>query len=485
MTRRRFLRRMAASSAGCLAANPLLLAAAQDRRKPNIVLLYSDDVGWTDLGCFGSGYYETSNLDRLCSQGVKFTSAYSSAANCAPARACLLTGQYVPRHGVYTVGGKRRFDSKKRLLKWNERKLLAPENAKGIPSDKVTIAEALKEAGYTCGHFGKWHVGGSEGQLPGAQGFDTSVQMKAARHFKFRTAPPPKEKQPDDAYLSDYLADQAVQFIETNQDRPFFLYFSDFLVHVPLEGKQHLVEKYRKKEAVGGHHHPVYAAMIEALDYSCCRIIDTLDRLGLADNTLVLFYSDNGGCGSAKNRGLDHTKKSLTSVYPLRGMKGMLYEGGIRVPLIARWPGVIESGSTCEEPVIGVDLFPTFLDAASAQPAPQQILDGESFLPVMSGRDETLKRTDIHWWMPGYLPGRQAPAHAMRSGDYKIIEYFEDGNTELFNLREDIGERNDLAAKEPETVRALHKKLKAWRNAVGAKIPERNPNFDPKNEGRW
>ena len=417
MTRRHFLSQMAASSAGCLATTSLLQAAAQDRRRPNIVLLYSDDVGWTDLGCYGSGYYETPNLDRLCSQGVKFTAAYSCAANCAPARACLLTGQYVPRHGVYTVGGKRRFDTKRRLLKWHERKLLAPENAKGIPGEAVTIAEALRKAGYTCGHFGKWHVGREEEQSPKAQGFDTSVMMGAAKHFKFRTIPPPKEKQPDDGYLSDYLADQATRFIETNRDRPFFLYFSDFLVHVPLEGKKHLIEKYRKKEAVDGHHHPVYAAMIEALDHSCGRIIDTLDRLGLSDNTLVLFYSDNGGCASAKNRGLGHNKKSLTSVYPLRGMKGMLYEGGIRVPMIARWPGVIEPSAESDVPVIGVDLFPTFLDVAGAPPRPQQILDGESFLPVMSGRAETLKRTDIHWWMPGYLPGRQAPAHAMRSGD--------------------------------------------------------------------
>ena len=453
------------------------------RRKPNIVLLFADDLGWKDLGCFGSGYYDTPNLDRLCRQGMKFTSAYSPAGNCAPSRACLLSGQYVPRHGVYTVGGKRRFDSYKRLLKWSQRKLLAPENAKGLASEKVTFAEALKSAGYVCGMFGKWHLGGEKGQTPHGQGFDEAVAMAAAKHFNFKTRPAPEVKPSEDDYLTDYMTDRAIEFIDKNRERPFFLYLPDFLVHVPMEGKAALIDKYKKKKPVGGHENPVYAAMIEALDHSFGRVVKKLDELGLSDNTLVIFFSDNGGLGSAENRGLNKGGKT-TSVYPLRGMKGMLYEGGIRVPMIARWPGVIEEGSVSDVPVHGVDFYPTFLEVAQADPPQNQPLDGESLLPIMSGKVNELKRQDIFWFMPGYLPRRQAPANAMRSGDHKLIENFEDGKLELYDLRADIGETKDLAAAKPEKVRELHSKMKRWRKDVGAEIPPRNPKFDPKNEGR-
>ena len=489
-SRREFIRRSACRAAGWAGgawlATDLLsrVAGAAGGRKPNVVLLYADDLGWTDLGCYGSGYYDTPNLDRLCAQGMKFTAAYSPAANCAPARACLLSGQYVPRHGVYTVGGKRRFDSKPRLLKWNERKLLAPENAKGLPSEKVTFAEALKAAGYATGMFGKWHLGGGQGQTPKAQGFDQVVNMAAGRHFNFRTRPMPKPKPPKDAYLSDHLADQALAFIETNRDRPFLLYLSDFLVHVPLEGKQRLVDKYRQRAPAGGHRNPVYAAMIESLDHSFGRVVNKLDELGLAEDTLVIFFSDNGGCGSAKNRGLDHGG-GLTSNHPLRGMKGMLYEGGIRVPMIARWPGVIEPGTVCHEPVHGVDLYPTFLDVAGASRPDGQPLDGEGLLPLMAGNAPHLKRQDIYWFMPGYLPGRQAPANAMRSGKYKLIEFFEDGRLELYDLEDDIGETRDLSGQMPDKTRELHERMKKWRVAVAAEIPPRNPDFNPKHEGRW
>ncbi|NCO92389.1 MAG: aryl-sulfate sulfohydrolase [Armatimonadetes bacterium CG_4_10_14_0_8_um_filter_66_14] len=459
-------------------------SAEAAERKPNLVLLFADDLGWTELGCFGSGYYETPNLDRLCAQGVRFTSAYSAAANCAPSRACLLSGQYVPRHGVYTVGGKRRFDNDKRLLKWNERKLLAPDNEDRLPPEKVTFAEALKAAGYATGMFGKWHLGNDESARPKAQGFDEAVVMAGAQHFGFNTIPPPKTKPGKDDYLSDYLADQALAFLERNRDRPFLLYLPDFLVHVPLEAKQALIEKYQRKPPVGGHGNPVYAGMVEALDFSFGRVLKKLDELGLADNTLVVFFSDNGGVGSAKNRGLDHAG-GTTSNDPLRGMKGMLYEGGIRVPMIARWPGVTRPGTVCAEPVHGVDLFPTFLEAAGATPPTDQVLDGESLVPLLAGRAEHLKRTELFWFMPGYLPGRQAPANAMRSGDWKLIESFEDGRLELFNLKDDLGETRDIAAELPDKVKELHERMRRWRQSVGAQIPPRNPDWDPKNEGRW
>ena len=484
VSRRRFLRAASLASAAWLGAPRLRAAPATKRRPPNIVLLYSDDVGWRDLGCYGSRFYETPHLDRLRAQGVRLTDAYSAAGNCAPSRACLLSGQYVPRHGLYTVGGKRRFDKSKRLLKWRERKLLAPENAGSLPADTITIAEALRAAGYACGHFGKWHLGGGQGQSPVEQGFHESVQMAAARHFKIRVKPAPDKPIPPDVYLSDYLTDQAIGFIDRHRDRPFFLYYCDFLVHVPLEGKQALVAKYGEKQPVGGHHHPVYAAMLEGLDRSCGRILARLDALGLAGDTLVLFYSDNGGVASAKDRGLD-PEGGLTSVHPLRGTKGMLYEGGIRVPLIARWPGVVKPGSECAVPAHGVDLYPTFLEAAGARPPDGQALDGESLVPILAGKATARTSPDLFWWMPGYLPGRQAPANVIRSGDWKLIENFEDGSLELYNLRDDIGERHNLAASKPDKARELHQRLKQWRQAVGAKVPPRNPDFDPKNEGKW
>ncbi len=484
---RGFLHSVALVVAFCLAVAAARSATAA-RARPNIVLLYADDLGWTDLGCYGSGYYETPSIDRLCKQGMRFTDAYSPAANCAPARACLLSGQYAPRHGTYTVGSKNRFDVKPKLLKWRQRKLLAPENQQGLPAAKTTIAEVLKTAGYTCGVFGKWHLGDRNPETqPKNQGFDVAWFKTGGSHWDMRVMPKPDPMPEKGTYRSDWMADRAIEFIRANRDRPFFLYFPDYLVHVPLEGKEELVAKYKAKEPVGGHRNPVYAAMIEALDSSCGRILRALDEAGVADDTLVLFFSDNGGCGSAKNRGLSH-EGGLTSNAPLRGMKGMLYDGGIRVPMIARWPGVIQPGSTCSVPVIGVDLFPTFMAVAgldsAAVPATQP-LDGESMLPLLKSSVATLRRTDIFWWMPGYLPGRQAPANVMRSGPWKLIENFEDNSIELYNLNNDIGERENVAETLPDRTAELHARLRQWRKDVGAVVPERNPDFDPKNDGRW
>ncbi|MBT3379896.1 MAG: sulfatase [Lentisphaerae bacterium] len=468
-----------------LALPGLLRSAPLPKRPPNIVFLYADDLGWTDLGCYGSGYYETPNLDRLCAQSMRFTDAYSPAANCAPARACVFSGQYAPRHGVYTVGGKRRFDTNKRLLKWHERKLLAPDNEKGLAGDKVTFAEALKAAGYVCGHFGKWHLGGGAGESPAGQGFAESLPIPTSKtHWIRPDGGRRKSEDEPKAYLSDVLAGRALSFLEANRDRPFCLYYAEYLVHVPLEAKEALVAKYKAKAAVGGHRNPVYAAMIETLDTNFGRVLSKLDELGLAENTMVIFFSDNGGCGTAKNPGLG-PGNGLTSNVPLRGMKGMLYEGGIRVPMFVRWPGITSAGSVCRVPVTGVDLYPTFVEVAGAQAPSEQELDGESIVPLLRDSRGTLERTDIFWWMPGYLPGRQAPAHAMRSGDYKVIEFFEDGKLELYNLREDIGERNDLSGDRPELLSELRAKLIAWRKATGATIPARNPQYDQANDGRW
>ena len=464
----------------CLTSAGACAAAVPER--PNIILLFADDLGWTDLACYGSGFYETPNLDRLSAEGMKFTAAYANAGNCAPSRACLMSGQYVPRHGVYTVGSRHRFDDVQKYpnnSRWNERKLLAVENAEGLAAEKVTIAESLTAAGYRTAMFGKWHLGDRDpATQPRAQGFDVASFKTGGSHWDVAVSPLPEPMPPDGTYRSDWMTDRAIEFIDDNRDRPFFLYMPDYLVHVPLEAKKATIAKYEAKEPTEWHNNPVYAAMIEHIDESFGRIVDHVDRRSLAENTLIVFFSDNGGVASAKRRGLEHAG-GISSNHPLRGMKGMLYEGGVRVPMIARWPGVIAPGTVCDTPVIGVDLYPTFLELAR-QDAPdpaRQPLDGESLLGLMSGKREALERRAIFWHMPGYLPSRQAPATAMRAGDWKLIENYEDGSIELYNLSDDISEEHDLAAKQPEKAAELHSMLKTWISETGARIPPRNPAY--------
>lgn len=443
--------------------------------QPNIILLFADDLGARDLGCFGSSYYETPNLDRLCSQGMKFSNAYSAAANCAPSRASLITGQVVPRHGVYTVGSCRRFD--RGVVGWggkimqgpdrDDRVLLAPECSKGIGSERETIGTALQKAGYKTGYFGKWHTGWG-GPIPldayedELRGFDQMI-LNGPSHWKPEiwpdTARPIGEE-----YLSDYLADHAVQFIRENQGQPFFLFYADFLVHLPEQAPEPLIEKYKNKPPVDGQKNPTYAAMVESLDKSMGRILDVLNEQGLTENTLVFFTSDNGG----DNR---------TCNLPLKGSKGMLTEGGIRVPAMVRWPGRVQPGSVCKEPVCGIDLFPTFAAVSGSSVNKENyLLDGENLTPLFENKP--FPERALFWYMPGYLPGRQAPAAVIRKGDFKLIHFFEDNHLELYNLKKDVGETQNLAAALPEVAQDMKVRLDAWRKQTGAVIPVRNP--DPK-----
>jgi len=466
----------------CLTSCCVVGAAESDR--PNIILLFADDLGWTDLACFGSEFYETPHLDQLCADGMKFTAAYANAGNCAPSRACLMSGQYVPRHGVYTVGSKHRFDDKKKYpnnTRWNERKLLAVDNAEGLKPEKVTMAEALKAAGYATAMFGKWHLGDRNPKTqPTSQGFDEAFFKTGGSHWEIKVRPPADPMPPKGTYRSDWMTDRAIDFIEANQDRSFFLYVPDYLVHVPLEAKEEMVAKYKAKKPSQWHGNPVYGAMIEHLDHSFGRIIDHVDRLGLAEKTLIVFFSDNGGVASAKRKGLEH-RGGITSNHPLRGMKGMLYEGGIRVPMIARWKGTIQPGSTCDLPVIGTDLYPTFLEAgAGVAPDPAiQPLDGETLLPLMTGKATSLNRKAIFWHMPGYLPARQTPATAMRAGDWKLIKSYEDNSIELYNLASDISEEKNLATELPGKAAELTSMVEDWVAETEARIPPRNPKYRP------
>lgn len=440
--------------------------------KPNVIFILADDLGYTDLACYGSGYYETPNIDRLAAQGMRFTSGYSCGPNCQPTRAALMSGQYGPRTGVYTVGSIERFD-------WRTRTLRPVDNVAQLPLEKVTVAQALHDAGYATGMFGKWHLGNAGEHHPGKRGFDEAI-VSQGKHFDFVTNP--KVEYPQGTYLADFLTDRACDFIRRHKDGPFFLYLPHFGVHAPFQAKKDLIARFKDKPAAGGHHDPTYAAMIASVDESVGRVIALLDELKLADDTLVIFASDNGGVGGYVREGIkkEGQGRDPTDNAPLRGGKGMLYEGGIRVPFIFRWPGRIKAGATSDEPINSVDFFPTMLEMTGAKAPPKgQVLDGVSYLGLLYGEKSTLGRDAIYWHFPGYLgagPGswRTTPGGAIRAGDYKLIEFFEDGRMELYNLKSDIGEKQDLAAKMPEKVKELHGKLLAWRESVGAKMPTPN-----------
>ena len=458
-----------------LAAPVVGVASAQNavkEDKPNIVFILADDLGWTDLGCFGSGYYETPNIDRLAAQGMKFTSAYTNGPNCAPTRACLISGRYSPRHGIYTVGSGARGQAK-------FRKMVPVENRTKLPLSEVTIAEALRSADYATGMFGKWHLGADENHHPSKRGFDEAIVTRG-RHFAPRFTTNPPVDVDDGTYLADFLTDRALGFLERHKDEPFFLYLPHFAVHTPIEAKADSIAKFRDKKSTGGHRDPVYAGMIDSVDQSVGRIMDKLDELKLADNTLVIFYSDNGGHGGYATIG-GPTGRNITDNAPLRGGKGMFYEGGVRVPLIVRWPATIAAGSVCETPVIGIDFYPTFLGLAGATGDPKHQLDGVSLAPLFrSSGKGPLDRDAIYWHFPGYLQAnvkagtwRTTPAGSIRSGDHKLIEFFEDGRLEMYDLGADLGETHDLVATHPELATKLHGKLLAWRQRVGAPMPRR------------
>ncbi|HYT92097.1 MAG TPA: sulfatase, partial [Gemmataceae bacterium] len=430
----------------------------------------ADDLGWTDLGCQGSKYYETPNIDRLAASGLRFTSHYHSQ-NCAPTRACLMTGQYAPRTGVYTVGTLERGLAK-------DRKMVVPENVVNLPLDRRTVADALKGGGYVTGIFGKWHLGQKGDYHPGKRGFDEAITTMG-KHFDFVTQPP--VDYPKGIYLADWLTDRAVDFIERHKNEPFFLYVSHFGVHSPFHAKKELIARFQKKAPVGEHRDPVYAAMIASIDESVGRILAKLDELNLAEDTIVIFASDNGGVGGYAEIG----GRGVTSNAPLRGGKGMLYEGGVRVPFIVRWPRRTKGGSVCHEPTAHVDIFPTFLDMAGVKERPKQPLDGVSLVPLLSEPAAKLPREAIYAHFPGYLEGyatkqwRTAPVGFIRAGDWKLMEFYEDGRLELYNLKDDLGEKNNLAAKMPEKARELRGKLAAWRQELKAAMPRLRVEGDP------
>ncbi|MEX0866772.1 MAG: sulfatase [Pirellulales bacterium] len=446
---------------------------ADSDRVPNIVLILADDLGYADLGCMGSEYYETPHIDALARDGVRFTSAYTNAPNCAPTRAALLSGRQYPNNPIYTVGSGARGNA-------DRRKLIPADNDTTLPTEFFTLAEALQGAGYRTCHVGKWHLGTPGEAGPQEQGFDVNIAgnhsgSPQGGYFSPYRNPQLENSGPRGEYLTDRLTDEAIQFIEDNRDKPFFLYMSHYAVHTPIQAKPSLTRKYADKTGRRGHDNAAYAAMIESLDDSVGRLWETLQRLDLADNTWVVFYSDNGGLG-----GYGPQASNITHNFPLRGGKGMLYEGGIRVPLLIRHPSGTPRGATCDVPVTSIDFYPTLLELCGVEPPAGVALDGESIVPLLkdpaAGR---LKRQALTWHFPGYLQGygtsdwRTTPAGAIRLGNYKLIEFFEDGTLELYNLADDVGEKNNLVEAKPEVAKKLHNALVAWREQVQAPMPRR------------
>jgi arylsulfatase A len=432
-------------------------AAAAAARPPNVILILMDDMGWRDVGFMGNAFVETPHLDRLAKDGVVFTQAYASAPNCAPTRACLMSGQSTPRHGIYTVVDPRQPPGSP----WH--KLVGAHSESELATAVVTIPEALRSRGYATAFLGMWNLGrGRSGpRTPGGQGFDRVVFPENLGFAKDAYADASGNQ------LSDRLTDEVLAFIGERRDAPFFVYLADHAVHAPYDPEPELLDAYERKAAATAdpRDDPAQAATVEVVDRNVGRIVAELARRTLTADTIVIFTSDNGG--------------TARSTPPLRGGKGELYEGGIRVPMVVSGPLVARPGTSCDVPVASVDLYPTLLEAAGAEAPRGQPLDGVSLAPLLAG-GEPPHRPRLFWHFPCYV-GRATPASAVREGDFKLVEFFEDGGrVELYDLAHDPHESHDLRAAMPDTAAALAKTLRAWQRDTGAAIPAvANPAYDP------
>ena len=479
MHRRDFLKALGCSAV--LAATGGNVFAQRRSRRPNFVFFLIDDMGWTDLSCYGSRFYETPHIDALAQEGMRFTDAYAACPVCSPTRASIMTGKYPARLGITQWIGA-------------SQKPVAYEDRMAM--EEVTIAEALKEAGYATGFVGKWHLSSREADradyYPDKQGFDVNIAgdwsgapptyfypYKRGKR-ELETMPPGGQK---GEYLTDRLTDEALDFLDANKDGPFLLYLSHYAVHTPLQAKEELVEKYRakaegmppgKRPALVAERdaqtkqiqdNPVFAGMVQSVDQSVGRVLRKVRELGLEEDTIVIFMSDNGGL-STKPR----ARNLPTSNVPLRAGKGWVYEGGIREPMIVKWPGVVQAASICTEPVVSTDFYPTILEMAGLKARPGQHVDGVSIVALLKQRGG-LEREAIYWHYPHYHGSNSRPSAAVRAGDFKLIEWYETRSVELYNLKEDIGETNDLAAQMPEKTTQLYRMLHRWLDNVGATVP--------------
>lgn len=440
-----------------------------ETKQPNIVMMVVDDMGWMDTGCYGSKVYETPNIDRLATQGMRFTDAYSACTVCSPTRAALLTGKYPARlHLTDWIAGHKRPHAK----------FLPPEFNLHLPHKEVTLAESLKPLGYTSTSIGKWHLGG-EGFLPETQGFDINIAgthrgQPPSYHAPYKI--PTLIEGEEGEYLTDRMANEATAFIEDNKNNPFFLYLPFFAVHTPIQGKKDYEQKYLDqglpKEGVN---RAGYAAMVQSTDEAVGKVLAKLDELGLADDTFVIFTSDNGGLAW------------VTDNSPLRSGKGSAYEGGVRVPLIIRGPG-IEAGSLCDEAVISCDIYPTIMDLLHEKIPASQKVDGESLLPLLHQTGD-LERNAIFWHYPHYHPGGATPYSAVRAGEYRLIYFYETRMTELYQTKKDgqpldIGETENLIDRRKNITKYLQSRLNDWVKDTRAQMPRLNPDYAPENPNR-
>lgn len=460
------------------------MAHAATGPRTNVILILADDLGWTDLGAFGSDLHETPALDQLARDGMKFTQNYSACTVCSPTRAALLTGKYPARLRITDwIPGQ---------MPENPR-LLAPEWTKHLPTEETTLAEVFKAAGYATATIGKWHLAkvGTTDSYPEAHGFDLNIAGTDRPQpptfiapWKIPTLTPEGR---DGEHLNDRLAEEAERYLETVKDKPFFLYLPHFAVHTPIQGRPDLVEKYRRKIAAKGgpealtHKNPGYAALTEGMDSAIGRVRKKVADLGLAERTVILFTSDNGGRVTTDNI----NRVPTTSNKPLRWGKASAYEGGVRVPLIVYWPGVTKPGSVSDAPIITMDIFPTVIEMAGLPAAAAATgIDGINFASILRG-STTATRDTLFWHYPHhqhYQLGGATPYAAIRSGDFKLVEIFHDlkeRKVELYNLRDDIGETRDLAATHPAKAAELRARLTAWQKDVGAQMPTPNPHYDP------
>lgn len=464
MKRRDFLKKFAAVTGAFVLSNRTLQFGLG--KPPNFVFILVDDLGWRDVGYnvgygySGSTYYETPNINRLAREGMRFTDAYAACPVCSPTRASIMAGKYPARmHLTDWIHGHVDPDAK----------LLIPDWTHYMPTEEITVAEALKPAGYATGHIGKWHLGDDPIYWPDNQGFDINIGGWKLGYPQGGYFSPYENPTLPDGPVGEYLTDregaEAEYFIEQNKDRPFFLYMAHYAVHTPLEAKQDIIDKYEAKPPSPEHDNATYAAMIQSVDEAVGRILDKLQQLEIADNTVIIFMSDNGGL------------LGLTDNTPLRGGKSQAYEGGIREPMIIKWSGVIQASSVCSEPVISTDFYPTILEMAGLPLKPQQHCDGVSLLPLLK-QTGTLNREAIYWHYPHYhINNPYGPFGAIRKGAWKLIEYFENMNVELYNLNDDIGEQINAVSTNPAKAMELLGLLHAWRTSVDAQMPTPNPDY--------
>ncbi|MBI4894025.1 MAG: sulfatase [Acidobacteria bacterium] len=440
------------------------LAARTAAPPPNFVFILADDFGWRDLACYGNQYFSTPNLDRLASQGARFTNAYAACPVCSPTRASILTGKYPVHTGVTDwIPGRPSYE---------KGPIITPRTATELKLSEVTMAERLKPAGYRSASVGKWHLGG-QGFSPTDQGFDVNIGGN-------QSGSPPRSPKPyfgpwdlpnlpgaPGDFLTERLAQAASGFIRQNSANPFLVYLPHYSVHIPLGARE--VDVARHKEKAQGRYNPTYAAMVESLDQSVGLVLDAIDQAGVADRTMVMFFGDNGGL-----RYEGKSTQAVTDNAPLRAGKGHLYEGGIREPLIVRYPRLLKAGAVIDTPVSSVDFLPTFCQAAGVAPGE---VDGVSLMPLLGGGK--LKPRPLFWHYPHYSNQGGEPGSAIREGRWKLIEFHQGGRRELFDLDQDPGETRNLISKEPAVARKRAATLDAWRKKSGAVMPQKNPNADP------